>query len=104
MHNIVLHKLHALTELCAKYHIKRLELFGSAATVEGADVSIGDIDFLVEFTPTTPKEHCDRYFGFHEELESLFERKVDLVESKAMKNPYFIRRVNESRKLLYAAA
>ena len=104
MHNIVEHRLDALAELCARYHVERLELFGSAAVAEGADISINDVDFLVEFIPSTPEEHCDLYFGLLEQLKKLFDRKVDLVETRAMKNPYFIRRVNESRQLIYAAA
>ena len=90
-----------LVELCVKYHVERLELFGSAAGPE--DAPIGDVDFLVEFHPCTPAEHCDRYFGFLADLEELFGCRVDLVETKAMKNPYFIRRVNEQRVPVYAA-
>jgi hypothetical protein len=48
-------------------------------------------------------EHYERYFGLLESLQELFARHVDLVEIGAMRNPYFIRRVNESRKLIYAA-
>ncbi len=103
MHNIVERRLDDLTELCKKHKAKRLELFGSAARGD-FDIGSSDLDFLVEFLPSSPEEHCNHYFDLLEELESLFELKVDLVETKAMKNPYFIRRVNESRELLYAAA
>lgn len=90
-----------LVELCVKYRVERLELFGSATGPE--DAPIGDIDFLVEFYPCTPAEHCDRYFGLLAGLEELFGCRIDLVETKAMKNPYFIRRVNEQRVPVYAA-
>jgi hypothetical protein len=46
---------------------------------------------------------ADRYFGLLEALRSLFQRKVDLVMARAMHNPYFIREVNKSRTMLYAA-
>ena len=45
----------------------------------------------------------EQYFGLKEELESLFGRPVDLVESGASSNRYFLESVNKSRRLLYAA-
>jgi hypothetical protein len=103
MHSIVTDKMGHIARLCAKYHVARLELFGSAALANSAETNPGDLDFLVELSPSTPEEHSERYFGLMEELETLFGSRVDLVEAKAMNNPYFIRRVNESRKLIYAA-
>ncbi|MDH5511510.1 MAG: nucleotidyltransferase domain-containing protein [Nitrospinota bacterium] len=102
MNIIVKDHREALAALCVKHHVTRLELFGSAAGVDERPQP-NDLDFLVEFVPATPEEHADRYFGLKEDLEALFGVQVDLVEAKAMKNPYFIRRVNESRKLIYAA-
>ena len=57
----------------------------------------------VQKLPLSPGEHYEDFFGLWEELAALFRRKVDLVEPKAMRNPCFIRRVNEGRKLIYAA-
>ena len=103
MNNLVDSCKETLADLCLKYKVTRLELFGSAA-LAGADAhKAGDLDFLVEFAPSSPEEHAERYFCLKEDLEALFKIPVDLVESRAMKNPYFIRRVNESRKLIYAA-
>lgn len=91
-----------LVELCQRHRVRRLEVFGSAADGTFKPES-SDLDFLVEFFPLDPGEHYEAYFGLWEGLEALFDWKVDLVEPQAMRNPYFIRRVNESRKLLYAA-
>ena len=91
-----------LAELCRRHRVHRLEVFGSAADGTFKPES-SDLDFLVEFSPLSPGEHYEAFFGLWEELQALFGRKVDLVEPKAMRNPYFIRRVNESRKLVYAA-
>ena len=92
----------AIEALCHKYHVVQLEVFGSAA---GGDFRPGssDIDFLVRFRRVPEINAFDQYFGLLEELEGLFGCKVDLVEMGAMQNPYFIKRVNESRKLIYAA-
>ncbi len=86
--------------LCRKHRVRRLEVFGSAA--DGTfDPESSDVDFLVEYEALTPGEHYEAYFGLWEDLAALFERKIDLVEPHTMRNPYFIRRVNESRELVY---
>lgn len=46
---------------------------------------------------------ADQYFGLLSGLEELFDRGVDLVTSKSLRNPYFIRSIEETRRLLYAA-
>ncbi len=102
MNEIVNTKRDALGELCLRYHVKSLEVFGSA-TDDTFDGQTSDLDFLVVFEPCSPSEHYDRYFGLLESLEALFERSVDLVEASAMRNPYFIRSVNQTRTPVYAA-
>jgi predicted nucleotidyltransferase len=91
-----------LARLCATYHVQRLELFGSAAAGRLAPEQ-SDLDFLVQFLPMPPIEHADSYFGLLEELERLFGRPVDLVEQGAVHNPFFLRDLEASRQLLYAA-
>jgi predicted nucleotidyltransferase len=77
-----------LSNLCTAYGVKRLELFGSALRSD-FDLEKSDLDFLVEFADTYALGAFDRYFGLKEDLEQLFQRPVDLVEVKAIKNPYF---------------
>jgi predicted nucleotidyltransferase len=91
-----------LEQLCKRYHVKCLELFGSAATGDFKPEA-SDLDFLVEFNSTKEMNAADQYFGLLEALRLLFQRKVDLVMARAMHNPYFIREVNKSRNMLYAA-
>jgi predicted nucleotidyltransferase len=92
----------ALAELCRRYCVARLELFGSAAT-ERFDPASSDLDFLVEFQPGYPQGPFRQYFDFLLDLQRLFGRKVDLVEAGAMKNPYFIQSANRNKVPLYAA-
>lgn len=103
MHSIVKQKLDEVAVLCVKYHAKRLELFGSAVR-DDFDVRASDIDFVVEFKKLSPKEHANAYFGLIEELELIFDRPVDLVERRAIKNPYFLQAVDQERIEIYAAA
>ncbi len=93
----------AIRALCREYGVARLELFGSAAT-DQFDPDRSDIDFIVDYAPETDLgPWLKHYFEFKERLEALLDRPVDLVMAGAMRNPYFIRSVNESRRLLYAA-
>lgn len=92
-----------LKRLCKQYRVKRFEVFGSALTGEGFDPENSDLDFLVEFLPLQPGEHADAYFGLLEALQDLFRCSIDLVETKAIRNPYFLESINQNRKEIYAA-
>lgn len=89
-------------ELCRRHHVKTLELFGSAASGQ-FDADLSDLDFLVEFQPMPPAAHSRDYFGLWFALEDLFGRKVDLIETPAVTNPYFLQEIRSSRRVLYAA-
>ncbi len=91
-----------LEALCRRYGVRRLELFGSAAT-GGDRPGASDLDFLVEFGPPSVGAYADAYFGLLESLEALFRRRVDLVVASAIRNPYFLQAVERSKTLLYAA-
>lgn len=93
-----------LSELCARFGVERLEVFGSAATAEEFDTARSDLDFIVTFRPDTDLgPWLENYFAFREELSHLFGYPVDLVMSSAMKNSHFIREANRTRRLLYGA-
>jgi len=91
-----------IAELCRKYCVQRLELFGSALR-DDFDAQNSDLDFLVEFEALPPGTYANAYFGLLEGLENLLERKVDLVVASAIKNPYFREGVDRKKALLYAA-
>jgi hypothetical protein len=95
--------LETLERLCQKHRVQRLELFGSAASGRGFDESASDLDFLVEFQPLSPQAHADAYFGLLTDLQDLFSLSIDLVEVRAVSNPYLLQAIEESRELLYAA-
>jgi len=102
MNKIIQQKQPQLEDLCRQYHAQRLEVFGSAAR-DDFDVAKSDIDFLVEFNDEGVKNYADCYFGLLEALESLFDRRVELVVISSVKNPYFLQNIEQNRKLLYAA-
>ena len=59
--------------------------------------------FLLNFNPVLPREHYERYFQLCEELENLLQVPVDLVETCAMTNPFFIDQVKKTKISIYAA-
>lgn len=91
-----------LARLCARFGVRRLDLFGSAAT-DAFDPSHSDVDLLVEFEALSGMTPFDQYFGLKEALAALLGREVDLVMEGASQNRYFLESVNKSRRLLYAA-
>lgn len=94
--------LEAISLLCQRFHVKRLELFGSRARGD-ATSSESDFDFLVEFEDRGWNGSSDHYFGLLFGLEDLLRAKVDLVELKAVTNPFFLELASRDRKQLYAA-
>ena len=99
---IVEKRVGELEQLCVRYNVSRLDLFGSAVTGEHRPKE-SDLDFVVEFRPEAFRAYADAYFGLLEALESLFGHPVDLVVDSAIKNPFFRQRVEETRTRLYAA-
>lgn len=91
-----------VVELCRRYGVRRLAVFGSATTGE-FDPARSDIDFLVELEPPVGTSRFDAFFGFKEALEALLDRPVDLVDPRALDNPYFAAMVERTRQELYAA-
>src|SRR5947209_6183966 len=101
MISLIENKQSLLADLCRRYGVQRLELFGSAAT-DDFDPSRSDLDFLVEFLPDQQLGPWLRhYFAFRSELSQLFGCWVDLVMASAVKNPHFRRELERTRTLLY---
>ena len=101
MNSMFLEKEEQVKQLCAAYAVSQLELFGSAARTNG-DVPCNDLDLLVRFRPCTPEEHAERYFGLLAALQDLFDCPIDLVESGAIRNPYFLEAIECTRTPIYA--
>ena len=91
-----------LATLCRRYHVQRLELFGSAAAGDFNPES-SDLDFLVMFEELDPPAYAETYLGFYEALTELFARPVELVSTTAITNPYFLESIQRNRETLYAA-
>ena len=93
--------LQRIYELCREHKVKTLAVFGSILTDKFNDHS--DVDLLVSFDTTEHEkwDYVTNYFELQESLENLFNRKVDLVVEKGLKNKYFIANVNRTKQLIY---
>ena len=85
--------------ICDRQHIQSLFAFGSVCSERFNEMS--DIDLLVSFKPLDYGDYADNYFQTADMFEKIFNRPVDLVTDKSLKNPYFIRNVNKNKILLY---
>ena len=92
-----------LHNLCRRFNVKRLDIFGSALSEEKFDVQRSDMDFLVEFEQIEAIDHAKAYFGLLQALQDMFCCNIDLIEIKAVRNPYLLDSINKSRSLIYAA-
>ena len=92
-----------LQALCARFGVRRLAVFGSAASGE-FDPEHSDIDFLVELAPPEGMSRLDAHFGLKESLERLLGHAVDLVDPSALENPCFAASVEKTRRDLLSAA
>ncbi len=86
-----------LQNICKKYDVANLYLFGSYSTKNQTEDS--DIDMLVSFLDKD--ELFDKYMGLKEELTSLYKREVDLVIETNFRNPFFQTEINETKRLIY---
>jgi predicted nucleotidyltransferase len=88
-----------LKNLCVDYHVDKMYLFGSA--LNSSFTAQSDIDFLVRFKQMDLSKYFENYMELKANLESLFGRKVDLLEEQTLKNPILIKSINESKELIY---
>lgn len=88
-----------IQRLCNLYHVKTLFAFGSVTTKDyGPD---SDVDLIVDIDSIDPLDYSDNYFNLKFQLENLLHRHVDLLEQKALKNPFLKERIERTKVLVY---
>ena len=90
-----------IRELCRRFHVTRLELFGSAATGVH-DPARSDFDFLVEFDLSRDVRAFDAYFGLKEALRKSL-APMDLVMPSGLRNPYVRASVEQQLQPIYGS-
>lgn len=93
--------LQHIFDLCRLHKVKSLAVFGSILTDRFNDHS--DVDMLVDFEPIDHDkfDYVSNYFDFRDALERLFNRKVDLIEEKGLRNRFLIANINRTKQTIY---
>ena len=102
MHPAIAQHSTGIADICQRFHVSRLEVFGSAARADDFNPATSDVDFLIHFAGGAAPSLQD-FFGAKSALENLLGRAVDLVEPGALRNPYVLASINASREAVYAA-
>ena len=89
-----------IAEFCRSHHIRKLSLFGSVLRDDFRPDS--DVDVLVVFQDDMRRDLFD-HMKAEEELKQIFGRDVDLVEKKAIKNPFRRHHILSNHEVIYAA-
>jgi uncharacterized protein len=103
MHSLIESRRAELAELCRRFGVRRLEVFGSAARGDDFDEATSDVDFLVQLPDPKAVNPLDSYFGLKDALETTLGRPVDLVSAGSVRNPYVLAAIERDRQMLFAA-
>jgi len=89
-----------ISKLCLQNKVKSLFVFGSVLTNKFSADS--DIDLVVDIDSNDPLDYAENYFNLKFALQDLFRRPIDLLENKAIRNPYMRQNIDRSKSLVYA--
>ena len=91
-----------IAELCRRFHVRRLDVFGSAARGTDFDPARSDVDLLISYMPGQ-RADFGAYLDLRDALTELLGRPVDLVMENAVENPFVRAGIERSRQPLYGA-
>lgn len=95
--------INQIIELCKKYKVRKLFVFGSILTDRFNSNS--DVDFSADFDKEAIENEnldwADLFFGFINDLQALLKRKVDLVVDSNISNSYFRKELDNTKQLIY---
>ena len=89
-----------LFNLCRQNDVKTLYAFGSVLTDRFNEKS--DIDLIVNIDSNNPLDYADKYFNLKFAMQDLFNRPVDLLEEKAVRNQYLRKEIDSTKQIIYA--
>lgn len=88
-----------IKKLCASNKVKSLFVFGSV--IKNRLTTDSDIDLVVDIEEDDPLNYSDKYFDLKFNLEKIFNRKIDLLELKAIKNRFLKQKIDQTKLLIY---
>jgi predicted nucleotidyltransferase len=102
MHPMIENNRETIAGICRDHGVRRLQAFGSILR-DDFDPGRSDFDVLVEFDAQTT-DSFSNFLDLKEALEALFQRPVDLVEMRAIRNRRLRYYIDQSKSPIYAAA
>ena len=97
--NLVELNIEKIKVLCAKHKVSKLFVFGSV--LKDTFTNESDIDLVVDFEKLDLYDYADNYFDLKDQLESIFNRPVDLLEEKGIRNPFLRKQIDNEKRLIY---
>lgn len=91
--------LQTIFDLCRRYKVDKLFVFGSILTPHFNQDS--DVDMVVNFKELPLEDYADNYINFKEALVQLFGREVDLLEETGIRNKVLQSNIDRTKKLIY---
>jgi predicted nucleotidyltransferase len=90
----------ALNDVCRRYDVERLDVFGSA-TRPDFDPKLREVDLIVRFRAPDAPGTAERYYGLADALESLLGAPIGLVSEQSLRNPQLLQRIAGERVILF---
>lgn len=97
--NLLERNIEQIKKLCQSNSVNQLFAFGSVTNQNFNEES--DLDLVVDINDPDPITYSDKYFNLKFSLEDMLGRAVDLLESKAIKNPYLKEEIDRTKILIY---
>ena len=92
----------ALRDLCRRFGVERLELFGSGTRAD-FNAASSDLDLIVRMRNPEQAGVARRFCSFADSLEQLLGRRIDLLTEAMIRNPHFKAEVDRSREVVIEA-
>ena len=98
--NGILFNYNDVVNVCKKYYITELSIFGSSIRNDFTPDS--DVDLLISFDEHSNITLFD-LMDIETSFSQLFNRNVDIVEKKSLKNPIRKNKILSTQEVIYAA-
>ncbi len=91
--------LQKIFDLCRRYKVNKLFVFGSILTPRFNSNS--DVDMVVNFQDIPLEDYADNYLNFKDALVQLLGREVDLLEETGIRNKVLQANIDRTKQLIY---
>ncbi len=97
----ILKNIDQIRKLCDANKVKSLFAFGSV--IDNKLRSDSDIDLVVDIDDLDPFSYSDKYFNLKFTLEGIFNRKIDLLEQRSIKNKFLKKEIDRTKFQVYGS-